>query len=207
MKGVFVIRTPDPDATERVGRALAEQLEAGTCVQLHGDLGAGKTCLIRGLAAGLGCDPLEVSSPTFTLMHRHRGSLADLVHIDAYRLRSHEELRDAGHDSRDPTAITAVEWPTRCLEALPDGCVHVRIEVLSESEREIRVEVPSGTLAERLAAALAPKPCPSCDSPVGPFVADWPFCSSRCRAADLGRWLDGRHTISRPLEERDLDEG
>lgn len=153
MKGVFVIRTPDPDATERVGRALAEQLEAGTCVQLHGDLGAGKTCLIRGLAAGLGCDPLEVSSPTFTLMHRHRGSLADLVHIDAYRLRSHEELRDAGHDSRDPTAITAVEWPTRCLEALPDGCVHVRIEVLSESEREIRVEVPSGTLAERLAAA------------------------------------------------------
>ena len=207
MIGVFVIRTPGPEATERVGRALAQEVQPGDCIELHGDLGAGKTCLVRGLAEGLGCDGSQVSSPTFTLMHRHQGSLADLVHIDAYRLHGPEELRDAGYDPADPRAVTAVEWPARAVGALPDGAIRVFITPVADTEREIRVEVAGGTLAERLAGGLAPRPCPSCKTPVGPFAELWPFCSPRCRSADLGRWLGGQYQISRPLEERDLDEG
>jgi tRNA threonylcarbamoyladenosine biosynthesis protein TsaE len=203
----FVIRTPGPEATERVGRALAAQVQPGDCIELHGDLGAGKTCLVRGLAQGLGCDALQVSSPTFTLMHRYAGSLADLVHMDAYRLHGPEELRDAGYDPHDPHAVTAVEWPARAATALPAQSIRVSIAVLADTEREIRVEVPAGTLAERLAGELGPKPCPGCKAPVGPFAELWPFCSPRCRSADLGRWLGGQYQISRPLEERDLDEG
>jgi tRNA threonylcarbamoyladenosine biosynthesis protein TsaE len=207
MIGVFVIRTPGPEATERVGRALAAEVQPGDCIELQGDLGAGKTCLVRGLAEGLGCDASQVSSPTFTLMHRYPGSLADLVHIDAYRLHGHEELRDAGFDPDDPRAVTAVEWPARAAGALPARSIRVRIEVLADTERQIQVEVAAGTLAERLAGGLGPKPCPGCRTPVGPFAELWPFCSPRCRSADLGRWLSGHYQISRPLEERDLDEG
>ena len=205
--GVFVIRTPHAEATERVGRVLAAELQPGDCVELHGDLGAGKTCLVCGLAEGLGCDATQVSSPTFTLMHRYPGSLADLVHIDAYRLHGPEELRDAGYDPADAGAVTAIEWPARAGEALPGRTIRVNLGVLGETEREIRVEVAEGTLAERLAGGLGPKPCPSCKTPVGPFDTLWPFCTPRCRSADLGRWLGGQYQITRPLEERDLDEG
>ena len=112
--GVFSIQTPDAECTQRVGRALALELLPGDCVALVGDLGAGKTCLVRGLAEGLGCDAANVSSPTFTLMHRYTGSLCDLVHVDAYRLREAGELRDAGVDTSEPGAIIAIEWPQRC---------------------------------------------------------------------------------------------
>lgn len=207
MTGVFVIRTPDPEATERVGRALAAEVQPGACIALHGDLGAGKTCMVRGLAEGLGCDATSVSSPTFTLMHRHPGTLADLVHIDAYRLHGPEELRDAGYDPADTRAVTAIEWPARAAGILPADVIRVSLSVVGESEREIRIEACSRTLAERLAGGLGPRPCPGCKAPVGPFARFWPFCSPRCRSADLGRWLGGHYQISRPLEERDLDEG
>jgi hypothetical protein len=69
------------------------------------------------------------------------------------------------------------------------------------------VQDDHGTLAERLAAAVGPKACPSCRQPADTFGTHWPFCSPRCRSADLGRWLTGQYQISRPIEERDLDEG
>lgn len=205
--GTFVIETPDPQATERVGRALALELQPGDCVLLHGDLGAGKTCLVRGMAAGLGCDPARVHSPTFTVMSRHPGSLADLVHVDAYRVGSGEELRDAGVEPGASDSVLAIEWPERIQDALPTRVIHVTLQPVDMQIRRIEVVDAQGTLAERLAAALAPRPCPSCDRAVGPFDPDWPFCGARCRAADLGRWFGGQYQITRPLEERDLEEG
>ena len=206
--GTFLIETPDPEGTQRVGRALALELQPGDCVALSGDLGAGKTCLVRGLAQGLGCDAAQVHSPTFTVMHRYRGSLCDLVHVDAYRVGGAEELRDAGLDAdgtRD--AVLAVEWPDRILGGLTGRCIEVTLAVTGETSRSIRVTDTAGTVAERLAAALGPKPCPSCAAAVGPFDADWPFCSARCRAADLGRWFSGKYQISRPIEQTDLESG
>lgn len=205
--GVFSIQTPDAECTQRVGRALALELRPGECVALVGDLGAGKTCLVRGLAEGLGCDAAAVSSPTFTLMHRYSGSLCDLVHVDAYRLRHADELRDAGVDTGEPGAIIAIEWPMRVPGVLPARHVEVRITPIGEMERQIEVQDDFGTLAERMAAAVGPKACPSCRNPADTFGPNWPFCSPRCRSADLGRWLTGQYQISRPIEERDLDEG
>ena len=203
----FVIETPDAESTQRVGRALALELEPGTFVALEGDLGAGKTCFVRGMAAGVGCDTAQVHSPTFTVMHRYGGSLCDLIHIDAYRIHSAEELRDAGFEGAHTDAIVAIEWPDRARGALVGRTVRVRLEATGETTRRIEVDDDAGTLAERLAVAVGPRPCPSCQASTPLFASDWPFCSARCRAADLGRWFGGHYQITRPLEERDLDEG
>lgn len=205
--GHFEIETPDPECTQRVGRALALELEPGTTVTLEGDLGAGKTCFVRGMAAGLGCDPALVHSPTFTVMHRYSGSLCDLVHVDAYRVGTADELRDAGFEAGAPGAIAAIEWPGRAAGALGGRTVHVRLTPTGESSRLIQVDDPAGTIAERMAAAVGPRPCPSCQATTPLFAPLWPFCSPRCRAADLGRWFGGHYQITRPLEERDLEEG
>ena len=203
----FSISSPNPECTQRVGRALALELMPGDVVALLGDLGAGKTCLVRGMAEGLGCDAAAVSSPTFTLMHRYPGTLCDLVHVDAYRLTHAEELRDAGLDPADTSAVVAIEWPKRVPGVLPERHVQVVITPVGESERLIQVAQAHGTLASRLEAALGAKACPSCKAPADTFGSHWPFCSPRCRSADLGRWLTGQYQISRPLEERDLEEG
>lgn len=205
--GTFVIETPSSEATERVGRALALELRPGDCVLLHGDLGAGKTCFVRGLAAGLGCDARAVHSPTFTVMSRYPGSLANLVHVDAYRVGSAEELRDAGVAAGASDAVLAIEWPERVPEAWPDLPVDVRITPVDAGTRSIEIQVTQGTLAERVAATLCAKPCPSCQAAVGPFAPHWPFCAPRCRAADLGRWFSGQYQITRPVDSRGLEEG
>jgi len=162
---------------------------------------------VRGMAIGFGCDPALVHSPTFTVMHRYPGSLCDLVHIDAYRVASADELRDAGFEPGAGDAIVAIEWPGRVSQALVGRSVQVRLTATGETTRLVEVEDPVGTVAERLAAAVGPRPCPSCQVATPLFASDWPFCSARCRAADLGRWFGGQYQITRPLEERDLEEG
>jgi endogenous inhibitor of DNA gyrase (YacG/DUF329 family) len=103
--------------------------------------------------------------------------------------------------------VLAIEWPERVPEAWPPQPVQVRITPVDASARSIEINVAQGTLAERIAASLCARPCPSCQEAVGPFGSDWPFCSPRCRAADLGRWFSGQYQITRPLESRDLEEG
>ncbi len=99
--------------TAAVGRSLASALPGGSIVLLSGDLGAGKTAFVRGLAEGLGIDPLEVSSPTFTLIQEYRGGRLPLHHVDLYRLTS-IEVDDLGLDEMTLDAgITAIEWPDR----------------------------------------------------------------------------------------------
>jgi endogenous inhibitor of DNA gyrase (YacG/DUF329 family) len=131
--------------------------------------------------------------------------------VDAYRVSGAEELRDAGldaHDAASPQhAVMAVEWPERVAGAMPARHVQVHLSVAGENERDIVVTDSHGTLAERLAAAIGPKACPSCQAAAETFGPDWPFCSPRCRAADLGRWFGGHYQISRPIEQTDLEAG
>ena len=95
------------------GRALAETLGAGSIVLLWGDLGAGKTAFVRGMASGLGINPAEVSSPTFTLVQEYRGGRLPLHHVDLYRLAS-IETDDLGLDELTlEGGVTAIEWPDR----------------------------------------------------------------------------------------------
>ncbi len=123
----MIITTGAEAETAGVGRDLARTLGPGTIVLLTGDLGAGKTAFVRGMAEGLGVDPAEVSSPTFTLIQEYRGGRLPLFHVDLYRLRS-IEVEDLGLDDIALAGgVTAIEWPDRLPRAF-DATVDVRIE-------------------------------------------------------------------------------
>lgn len=99
--------------TAAVGAELARTLRPGAVVLLSGDLGAGKTAFVRGMAEGLGIDPADVSSPTFTLVQEYRGGRLPLYHVDLYRLKP-SEVDDLGLDEiTQAGGVTAVEWPDR----------------------------------------------------------------------------------------------
>src|SRR5688500_6773706 len=96
--------------TAAVGREIAGRLSAGAVVLLVGDLGAGKTAFIRGLAEGLGVKSEEVSSPTFTIMQEYRGGRLPLFHVDLYRLNDAREIDDLGLDEITAGGVLAIEW-------------------------------------------------------------------------------------------------
>src|SRR5438067_11377123 len=96
--------------TAAIGRALAASLSAGDVVLLYGDLGAGKTAFVKGLAEGLGAPRDEVSSPTFTLMQEYRGGHLTLFHVDLYRLEDPREIDDLGLDEIAVDGLLAIEW-------------------------------------------------------------------------------------------------
>ncbi len=120
-----------------MARELAATLAAGAVLLLTGDLGAGKTTFVRGLAEGLGLDGGEVSSPTFTLVHEHRGGRLALYHADLYRLDA-AEAADLGLDEVGAAdGVLAIEWPDR-LTHVPDGALRVTIEATGDETRHIR---------------------------------------------------------------------
>lgn len=117
------VTTRSEAETSAVGRALAAGLSNGSVLLLSGDLGAGKTAFVRGLAEGLGVDPLEVSSPTFTLIQEYRGGRLPLHHVDLYRLRS-IEVDELGLDEMTRAGgVIAIEWPDRLPRPLEDAIV------------------------------------------------------------------------------------
>jgi tRNA threonylcarbamoyladenosine biosynthesis protein TsaE len=99
--------------TIAAGRALASTLAAGMTVLLHGDLGAGKTAFVRGLAEGFGVDSQDVSSPTFTIVQEYRGPAVTLQHVDLYRLSAPEIVDLALDDLLDARTVMAIEWAER----------------------------------------------------------------------------------------------
>lgn len=118
--------TTSEHETRARAAALAAELTAGTVILLSGDLGAGKTAFVRGLAEGLGIDPDEVTSPTFTLVHEYTGGHMPLVHVDLYRLES-AEFDEIGLDPETASrGVVAVEWPERLARPI-GGSVHVQI--------------------------------------------------------------------------------
>ena len=104
------ITTRSESETATVGRELAATLSAGDVVLLYGDLGAGKTAFVRGLAEGLGVHRDEVSSPTFTLVQEYRGGRLALFHVDLYRLNDPRETDDLGLDEIAEGGVMAIEW-------------------------------------------------------------------------------------------------
>ncbi len=125
--------------TSDIGRDLASRLDQGAVVLLSGDLGAGKTAFVRGMAEGLGIDPAEVTSPTFTLIQEYRGGRLPLHHVDLYRLQP-AEVDDLGLDEMTlEGGVTAIEWPDRLRQAW-EGAITVRIQHGEGTERRITIE-------------------------------------------------------------------
>lgn len=128
--------THSEDDTQALARRLGAALGAGDVVLLSGNLGAGKTAFVRGLAAGLGIDPDEVSSPTFTLIHEYRGGRLTLYHVDLYRL-DRAATADLGLEELGVSdGVLAIEWPDRLTHELP-GALRVDLEVVDDSTRRI----------------------------------------------------------------------
>ncbi|MCL4848568.1 MAG: tRNA (adenosine(37)-N6)-threonylcarbamoyltransferase complex ATPase subunit type 1 TsaE [Acidobacteria bacterium] len=138
--------TVDEAGTASLARELAGRLRGGETLLLFGDLGAGKTAFVRGLAEGLGIDPEEVSSPTFTLVQRYAGRLT-LWHADLYRLDAAADVDDLGLDElATPDAAVAIEWADRVADP-PPGAIRVRIDALGDDRRRIVVDDPAGEAA------------------------------------------------------------
>ena len=129
--------------TEAAGEQFARTLPQGAVVALYGDLGAGKTAFVRGMARGMGIDA-RVSSPTFTIVNEYLGT-RDLYHFDMYRLGSSEELFDIGsEDYLSRGGVCAVEWSENVEDAFEGDQICVRIEKTGDGERVITIgEVPS----------------------------------------------------------------
>jgi tRNA threonylcarbamoyladenosine biosynthesis protein TsaE len=128
--------THSEDETTTVARELAADVKAGDVILLSGNLGAGKTAFVRGLAAGLGIDPEEVSSPTFTLVHEYRGGRLTLHHADLYRL-DRVATDDLGLEEMGVAdGVLAIEWPDRLSHPLP-GARAIEIEIVDENTRRI----------------------------------------------------------------------
>jgi tRNA threonylcarbamoyladenosine biosynthesis protein TsaE len=123
--------------TRACAAELASRLVPGSVVLLMGDLGAGKTAFVRGLADGLGIDPDEVSSPTFTLVHEYRGGRLVLYHADLYRL-DRAAAEDLGLDQMGVDGVLAIEWPER-LTHEPADATTVVIEIVNDRTRRISV--------------------------------------------------------------------
>ncbi len=139
------IETGAPEETERLGRALAEILPLGAVVALHGDLAAGKTCLVRGIAARYTRGE-EVSSPTFTLVNQY-GAAPCLFHVDLYRLNDARELADLGYEELlEPDGVCVIEWAERAEGLLPPVRLDVFLEHRGGDTRAIRL-VNRGLLA------------------------------------------------------------
>jgi tRNA threonylcarbamoyladenosine biosynthesis protein TsaE len=131
--------TKSEGETAAIARALAADLRAGAVLLLSGNLGAGKTAFVRGLAEGLGVDPSDVSSPTFTLVHEYRGGRLTLYHVDLYRL-DRAATDDLGLDELGVAdGVLAIEWPDRLTHSL-EGARHVGIEIVDDSTRRISID-------------------------------------------------------------------
>ncbi len=121
--------------TRRLGEKLASELRAGDVVLLRGELGAGKSELARGIAAGLGVKE-TVPSPTFTILNVYDSGRIPLYHFDWYRLESAEELYELGMDDYlGGDGVALVEWPEKCEEAVPEDHLEIRIESCGEETR------------------------------------------------------------------------
>jgi tRNA threonylcarbamoyladenosine biosynthesis protein TsaE len=151
---------PTAEDMRLLGVRLADLVRAGDLLLLTGDLGAGKTTLTQGIAAGLGT-PGPVLSPTFVVARLHRGGRLPLLHVDAYRLADLSEVDDLDLDADVAESVTVVEWGAGRAEQLTEHRLELRIERRDEDEVRTVTVVPAGerwagiTLTDLVVAAAA----------------------------------------------------
>ena len=147
---IHSVTTNDAEQTQRIGEAWAQEAFPGWIVGLRGDLGAGKTQIVKGFARGLGIDA-RVQSPTFALVHEYKAGRLPLYHLDLYRLDDETQIRGAGLEEYlyQHSGVTIIEWVDRWAELLPSAIEDLKpklryryalIEQVSESVRRIDYE-------------------------------------------------------------------
>ncbi|MBQ8967758.1 tRNA (adenosine(37)-N6)-threonylcarbamoyltransferase complex ATPase subunit type 1 TsaE [Ruminococcus sp.] len=142
----YTYKTASPEETISLGREIGRRLRGGDVIAYRGGLGAGKTTITRGISEGLGLGD-EVTSPTFALVNEYRKKdcKLSLIHFDMYRITSGEDLETTGfYDYMDDDAVLAVEWSENIGDELPENCIILTIDRLSEEERQLTLEVCDG---------------------------------------------------------------
>jgi tRNA threonylcarbamoyladenosine biosynthesis protein TsaE len=135
----MTVTTNSEVETEEAAIDLASALSPGAVVLLFGDLGAGKTAFTRGLAAGLGVDAEDVSSPTFTIMQEYRGGRLPLYHVDLYRLNDSREIDDLGLEEIAADGVLAIEWADKLPRPIA-GAIAVRIVHEAGDRRTLTID-------------------------------------------------------------------
>lgn len=131
-----------PEETEAFAARLGTVIQPGCVVGLTGDLGAGKTQFVKGLARGLGIVE-RVHSPTFALVNIYHGGRLPLYHLDLYRLETHEQIAAAGLEEYfEPNGVAVIEWIERWRGALPACYCRIQLEVAGNTERRIEYDYP-----------------------------------------------------------------
>ena len=135
------VTTSSAEETIAFGRTLAGLLDPPKLVLLRGDLGAGKTTLVKGIATAFeAADEEDVTSPTFTLVHEYRGPRANLYHIDLYRIDTQRELETLGLDDlRSESSILLIEWGEKFPRLLRERDVEISLQRTGENERTIQI--------------------------------------------------------------------
>jgi tRNA threonylcarbamoyladenosine biosynthesis protein TsaE len=150
----YVFNAPDESATTRLGERLAAVLEPGTVVALIGNLGAGKTRLVRAVAEGAGVDRHEINSPTFVLVHEYEGRFP-IYHFDTYRLHDESEFASLGAaEYFDGAGVCFVEWADRVAGLIPADHLRIEISTTGETSREFRL-MGFGPGSQRIVNTLA----------------------------------------------------
>ncbi len=138
----ITIKTNSADETIAIGERLGKLLSPGNVIALYGDLGAGKTTLTRGIAAGIGLDA-DIHSPTFTLIHEHAGRIP-IYHVDLYRLSSEQEVETLGLEEYIYSdGVTIIEWGDRMKSMLPVERLDITLKMTGDTERQLIFETNS----------------------------------------------------------------
>jgi len=203
----ITLETRSVEQTMNVGRAVGRLCRRGDVIALSGELGAGKTQFVRGLAEQLGADGRAVSSPTFVIMQEYDAD-QPVLHIDAYRIDSLDEVATLGWTEQlAGDSVSVIEWADRIADELPPNRLAITIEHIDEGHRELTL-TGRGDWADRLEMlrpidrpsdeSLSNLRCPVCRKPAS--VEFSPFCSKQCRMVDLNRWFTGEYRMSREVD-------
>lgn len=157
MSGSITVQSNGPGTTRECGERLGRLVQAGDVLLLSGELGAGKTVFVQGLASGLGFEG-NVSSKSFVLLGEYRGRLT-LYHADLYRLEAPEQVEELALEEISQDGVLAVEWPERAAGLFPPESLEVRFEITSEDRRDIVIEGKGGR-GQELMERLKPRPRP-----------------------------------------------
>ena len=145
-------RLKNPEHTKRLGETLARVLKPGDILLMSGDLGAGKTTLTKHIAAGLGIDERQVTSPSFAIIHEHTGGRYPLIHADLYRLGPCADLTETGlEEYMYGDNIVIIEWAEYMENAPVERAIKVHLRLVDEHTREVILESSSTTGDTRLA--------------------------------------------------------
>jgi len=148
------IETASPEETEALGAALGRAAVGGELLGLVGELGTGKTCLVRGLAAGLGIDPEHVHSPTFVIVHEHHGGRLVLQHVDLYRLERVGDDEPLLREVLYGPGVAAVEWFDRLPADAGEEALIATLRHVAGDRRVVRLEARGARHTRWLGAAL-----------------------------------------------------